>query len=84
MSATATLETLREQADLFAEVYEEHLEGTKSLQHTLIEDILPGLVDELDLQEEDEERARLWLGDLRTSLASHTTLPASLTQLSTA
>ncbi|KAL1945915.1 hypothetical protein VTO73DRAFT_1917 [Trametes versicolor] len=66
MSATATLATLREQADLYAEAYKEHLESTQSLQHTLMQDILPGMVDELDLQEEDEERARLWLGDLHT------------------
>lgn len=80
MSATATLATLREQADLYAEAYKEHLESAQSLQHTLMQDILPGMVDELDLQEEDEERARRWLGDLRTSLASYTTLHHSLTQ----
>lgn len=83
MSATATLETLRAQEELFAEAYQQHLKGTQAIQQTLIQYILPGLVDELGLQEEDEKRARLWLGDLRTLWVRLAALPYPLTQPST-
>ncbi|KAH9858898.1 CRAL-TRIO domain-containing protein [Lenzites betulinus] len=66
MSVSATCEALRVQEEVFAEAYEKNVGGAQSLQRTLVRDILPGLVDELDLQEEDVERAKLWLGDLQS------------------
>ena len=43
--------------------YEENLEAVHELQRTLILQILPGLVDELALDEESEEYSLSWLED---------------------
>ncbi|KAI0665990.1 CRAL-TRIO domain-containing protein [Trametes maxima] len=63
---STVLETLHVQEKLLVEAYEQNIHGTRTLQRTLIEDILPGLVDELGLDGTDEERARLWLNDLQS------------------
>ncbi|KAI0358623.1 CRAL/TRIO domain-containing protein [Trametes cingulata] len=63
---STVLETLRDQEESLAEAYRQNLESAHSLQTTLVEDILPGLVVELGLEADDEERARLWLEDLQS------------------
>ncbi|KAI0759869.1 CRAL-TRIO domain-containing protein [Trametes elegans] len=63
---TDVLETLREQHALLAAAYAENLAAAQALQHTLTEDILPGLVDELGLDEAERARARRWLSDLQS------------------
>ncbi|KAI8993943.1 CRAL-TRIO domain-containing protein [Trametes punicea] len=60
-------ERLRAQRDLLAKAYVQNIAGTVRIQTTLIEDILPGVVDELNLDSADEERAGLWLKDVGTS-----------------
>ncbi|KAI0645871.1 CRAL-TRIO domain-containing protein [Trametes meyenii] len=62
----SVLETLHVQEKLLVEAYEQNIYGTRTLQRTLIIDILPGLVDELGLDGADKERARLWLNDLQS------------------
>lgn len=64
------LEVLREKEEQLAELYHTNVVSTRSLQETLEREILPGLVDELSLDEEGEQRARPWLYDLRTSRLS--------------
>ncbi len=66
-SAMSTREVLQKKYQELAELYDDNLATAHSLQHTLEEDILPGLVDELGLDGESEQRARLWLTDTRTS-----------------
>ncbi|KAI9067348.1 CRAL/TRIO domain-containing protein [Trametes sanguinea] len=56
-------EQLRVQHDLLVRMYEQHIEGAVRLQKTLADDILPGMVDELGLDEDDTARAREWLND---------------------
>ncbi|OSD07045.1 CRAL/TRIO domain-containing protein [Trametes coccinea BRFM310] len=56
-------EQLRAQQELLVGLYEQNIEGAVRLQKTLAEDILPGLVDELGLDEDDTTRAREWLND---------------------
>ncbi|KAI0633538.1 CRAL-TRIO domain-containing protein [Trametes polyzona] len=63
---SAILDALREQQDIFVEAYRRNVDGARAVQRTLTEDILPGLVDELDLQEEDVTKARSWLDDLQS------------------
>ena len=63
----STRELLREKHEELAELYKVNLASTRSLQRTLENDILPGLVDELGLDGEGEQRAKLWLNDTRTS-----------------
>ncbi|OBZ70667.1 hypothetical protein A0H81_09354 [Grifola frondosa] len=41
-----------------SELYEENSDNVRTLQRTLIQDILPGLVDELELDGESKERTR--------------------------
>ncbi|KAI0823411.1 CRAL-TRIO domain-containing protein [Trametes gibbosa] len=66
MSVSATYEALLVQQELFVEAYEKNVEGARSIQRTLLQDILPGMVDELGLEDEDVKRAELWLGDLQS------------------
>lgn len=46
-------------------LYREHLGTTTTLQSTMIEEILPDVVNELSLDAQQEDRARAWLSDLR-------------------
>ncbi len=64
------IEVLREKEEQLADLYQTNIESARSLQETLGREILPGLVDELNLDEEGEQRARSWLYDLRTSRLS--------------
>lgn len=59
----AIYETLLLQQESLAALYNSNLQTVLALQRTLIEEILPGLVDELGLNEEDEQRARQFLED---------------------
>ncbi|KAI0935353.1 hypothetical protein AcV7_003816 [Taiwanofungus camphoratus] len=59
----AIYETLLSQQESLAALYNSNLQTVLALQRTLIEEILPGLVDELGLNEEDEQRARQFLED---------------------
>ena len=63
-------DVLREKEEQLAELYEANLGVVRSLQRTLRQDIVPGLVDELHLEEEEERRATSWLNDLRASRLS--------------
>ncbi|KAI0368310.1 CRAL/TRIO domain-containing protein [Pilatotrama ljubarskyi] len=63
---SAVLETLRAQEERLAETYGQNIESARGLQFTLLQDILPGLVVELGLEADDEERARFWLEDLQS------------------
>ncbi|OCH91704.1 hypothetical protein OBBRIDRAFT_728303 [Obba rivulosa] len=54
---------LQEHKNLLDDLYNEHLETVLALQDTLINDILPGLVDEFRLNPASEARAREWLQD---------------------
>ena len=60
-------QVLRQQYDAYNDLYEENLDATQDLQHTLIHDILPGLVDELGWDADKVRFARDWLEDTRTS-----------------
>ena len=66
------LAVLRKHYDLLNVQYEEHLEAVRELQKTLILQILPGLVDELDMDEDGQQYCLEWLED---SCASPATLP---------
>ena len=46
--------------------FSEHLEATEDLQHTLIFEIVPGLVDEFQLDEDSREFCMEWLYDIST------------------
>ncbi|KAI0335044.1 CRAL/TRIO domain-containing protein [Cubamyces sp. BRFM 1775] len=59
-------ESLRAQHDLLTDAYQNNIASARTIQQTLLNDILPGLVDELELDEESEARARLWLNDLES------------------
>lgn len=60
-------QVLRQRYDAYNDLYEENLDATQDLQHTLIHDILPGLVDELGWDTDKVRFARDWLEDTRTS-----------------
>ena len=62
------LAVLRKHYDLLNVQYEEHLEAVRELQKTLILQILPGLVDELELDEEGQQYCLEWLEDSCASL----------------
>ncbi|KAI1795508.1 CRAL/TRIO domain-containing protein [Ganoderma leucocontextum] len=62
----SVIEVLREKEEQLAELYQGNIETARSLQETLRREILPGLVDELNLDEEGEQRARSWLYDLQS------------------
>ena len=47
-------------------LYEENLAAVKLLQQTLTDEILPGLIDELELSDEKQRGAESWLSDTRT------------------
>lgn len=51
-------------------LYKEHLQEVLALRTTMVEKIMPDIVDELSLDAEEEERARAWLTDLRMSSRS--------------
>ncbi|KAJ8461843.1 hypothetical protein ONZ51_g11278 [Trametes cubensis] len=59
-------ERLHAQHNLLMEAYQNNIASARTIQQTLLRDILPGLVDELELDEESEARARLWLNDLES------------------
>ncbi|KIY70623.1 CRAL/TRIO domain-containing protein [Cylindrobasidium torrendii FP15055 ss-10] len=54
---------LKKNCENLLEQYQANLRDIQALQQTLIKDILPDVVDELDLGEEEAEWARLWLSD---------------------
>ncbi|KAJ7162076.1 CRAL-TRIO domain-containing protein [Mycena filopes] len=60
------LDANREKSKLLAAQYTENLEAVLALQRTLIEDILPGLTDELELDAESIQWAKEWLSDTCT------------------
>lgn len=57
---------LQQQFDALNELYDKHLAAVKRLQATLLNEILPGLVDEQGWNEQDVDRAVEWLEDTRT------------------
>ncbi|KAH9892750.1 CRAL/TRIO domain-containing protein [Cubamyces lactineus] len=59
-------ERLHAHHNLLVEAYQNNIATARTIQQTLLNDILPGLVDELELDEESEARARLWLNDLES------------------
>ena len=58
-------EAIRDKERHFAESYASNISSARQLQRTLERDILPGMVDELGLDEDAEQRALEWLEDLR-------------------
>lgn len=58
--------SLRSYDENLKRLYQEHALEAMSLRSTIIEEILPDVVDELSLDEHQEERAMAWLSDLRT------------------
>ena len=73
-------QAIHEKERQFAESYASNVAAAQHLQRTLKEDILPGMADELGLDDEGVERAQEWLDDLRTctrfcSLCARVTLP---------
>lgn len=57
---------LQEYVENLQKVYEENLAAVKALQQTLTDEILPGLIDELELGDERLKEAEDWLSDTRT------------------
>ena len=62
--------SLRSYDENLKRLYREHIHEAASLRSTMIEEILPDVVDELSLDEHQEERAMAWLSDLRTHTIS--------------
>ncbi|KAJ7020002.1 CRAL-TRIO domain-containing protein [Mycena alexandri] len=60
------LDANREKFKLLGSQYTEHLEAVLALQGTLIEDILPSVTDELELDVESQRWAKEWLSDTCT------------------
>lgn len=58
-------QAVHEKERQFADSYASNVASAQHLQDTLERDILPGMVDELGLDEKGAERAREWLDDLR-------------------
>lgn len=65
-------QAIHEKERQLAESYVNNVAGAQQLQRTLERDILPGMVDELGLDEEGEQRAWEWLNDLRMCIGSYT------------
>ena len=61
----AMKQAVQEKERQFADSYASNVASAQHLQSTLERDILPGMVDELGLDEKGVERAREWLNDLR-------------------
>ena len=57
---------LQEYVGNLQKLYEENLAAVKLLQQTLTDEILPGLIDELELSDEKQRGAESWLSDTRT------------------
>ena len=64
-SVSITL-VLQEYVGNLQKLYEENLAAVKLLQQTLTDEILPGLIDELELSDEKQRGAESWLSDTRT------------------
>lgn len=60
------LSVLQDYVDTLQKIYEENLVAVKALQQTLTDEILPGLIDELELSDERQKEAEDWLSDTRT------------------
>ena len=60
-----TYAALQEQYRLLNELYDRNLDAVRQLQATLLHDILPGLVDEQELDATAVDRTREWLEDTR-------------------
>ena len=59
------MQAIREKERDFADSYASNVAGAQRLQRTLEQDIFPGMVDELDLDDDAKQRAREWIDDLR-------------------
>ncbi|KAK7692210.1 hypothetical protein QCA50_003834 [Cerrena zonata] len=57
---------LQEYVENLQKVYEENLAAVKALQQTLTDEILPGLIDELELGDERLKEAEDWLSDTQS------------------
>ena len=68
---------LQEYVGNLQKLYEENLAAVKLLQQTLTDEILPGLIDELELSDEKQRGAESWLSDTRTYLYYVTLLHVS-------
>ena len=66
---------LQQQLDALNELYDKNFEAVKQLQATLLDEILPGLVDEQGWDEAQIEDATEWLEDTRTF---HSVRPPSM------
>lgn len=63
-------EALRVPYETLSNLFAEHLEAAQELQRTLVLEILPGLADELQLDESSQEFCLEWLEDIGASLPS--------------
>ena len=73
------LVVLRKHHDLLHAQYEEHLEAVRELQKTLILQILPGLADELELDEDGQQYCLEWLEDTCAFSPQFTCIAGALT-----
>lgn len=73
------LAVLRKHHDSLNAQYEEHLEAVRELQKTLILQILPGLADELELDEDGLQYCLEWLEDSCASSGQFTCIAGVLT-----
>lgn len=65
-SSMSITSVLQEYVGNLQKLYEENLAAVKLLQQTLTDEILPGLIDELELSDEKQRGAESWLSDTRT------------------
>ena len=64
-------EALEEQYNKLNELYDGNLDAVEQLQATLLNDIVPGLIDELELDVTAVDPTREWLQDTRKSRPLH-------------
>lgn len=55
--------SLRHNHEKLVNLYHEHLQTVRSLQRTVVDDIVPGILDELELGSDAAEWAREWADD---------------------
>ena len=61
--------TLESHIEALHTLYERNFQVVRTLQRTLLEEILPALEDELEMDAEKVAAARQWLEDTRTCLS---------------
>ena len=63
-------EALRAPYEALSNLFAEHLEAAQELQRTLVLEILPGFVDEFQLDESSQEFCLEWLEDIGAFLSA--------------